>query len=245
MSIIQGMRSTPELEAKLLEFSSRGILIPRTENNRYLKVSYKGNGILISDKWNVKIYTSGSVVCADEKILCDILAGTLSSPDHSKKVLQIDDSGWGFCLLGVMVGVCDGTRVETDVVDVSFFQGHKFDNKDYLGVYAQKGLKIVTESFQATPKTHRIEICTGYINTGLKDLLRSKGFEVRVTEIKGLLQDSLEDLFKKYVHDTLKIDLAYDPKLLRKKDISDNYYKALEWGRRYAPHLLKTGWKSM
>jgi hypothetical protein len=84
------------------------------------------------------------------------------------------------------------------------------------------------------------------VNTGLKDLLRRKGFDVRVVEIKGLLQDTLEDLFKQYVKSQLKADLAYDPKEYKdKRALGRKYYAVLEWGKKYAPHLLKSGWKSM
>lgn len=241
------MNSSILLEQKLQEFCAAGLLIPRTENNKYLKVSYKGTGKSISEKWNVKIYTSGSVVCTDEVVLGEILSGTLKDPDASKITLQCDDSGWGFPLLGVMVGVTDGKVVETDTVDVSFFQGETYTKKLYLVGYAEKGLAIITERFHASSKTHRIEICSGYVNTSLRDMLRWLGYDVRIADIKGLLQDRLESLFKIYVRDTLKCDLAYDPKEMKKQggNVGQAYYRVLEWGKRYAPHLLKTGWGSL
>lgn len=56
------MRSSPEIEAALKKAASSGLLKLRTENNQYLKISYQGTGSPISPKWNVKIYTSDSLV---------------------------------------------------------------------------------------------------------------------------------------------------------------------------------------
>jgi len=85
-----------------------------------------------------------------------------------------------------------------------FFRRDAFEKKLYLKEYARKGLILIWKEFGADPKRHRVEICTGSVNIGLKNLLREKGFDVRVVEIKGLLQDRLEDLFKAYVRKELQ-----------------------------------------
>jgi len=241
------MKTDINLEKQLSILCRKGILEQTFENNQYLKVAYKGTEKLISSKWNIKIYTSGSVVCNDVYTLEKIMLNQLKEPDNSLKVIQIDDAGWGFPLLGVMVGVTDGEKVITDTIDVSFFQGSLFKSKEYLQAYALKGLNIVQDVFKANPAEYRIEICTGFINRKLKDLLRIKKFDVKVTEIKGLLQDQLELKFKNYVKETLNNDLAYDPKELKNegKNIGTKYYDVLNWGKENVPHLLKSGWKSM
>lgn len=240
------MKTNPRLEEMLRRYAQRGVLVPRTENNQYLKVSYKGAGNLVSPKWNVRIYTSGKVVCVDMSVLQDIEKDCLKSPDSSKKVLKVDDAGWGFPLCGAAVGASDEQRVEVDFVDVSFFQDPAFTDKEYLREYTRKGYNLLIDKFGASPETHRIEICSGYLNKPLRSFLRDRGFEVRVVDIKGLLQDELEDLFKKHVLDKVGQDLAYDPKELgSKKRIAEEYHKAVDFGRQNCPHLLKTGWKSM
>jgi hypothetical protein len=238
------MKTSDALEQKLSVLVSKGIIVPRTENNKSLKVSYKGAGTIISPKWNVKIYNSGSVVCTDEKVLDDILHDKLKEPDKSKGIIQCDDAGWGSPLCSVMVGAYDGERLLTDVIDISYFQEDKFRTQEYLGAYAEAGMKLIHE-FKAFPDTHRVEICTGHINGGLKDRLRKDGFDVRVVEITGVLQDKLEGLFRDYVKKETGQDLAYDPKGMDKLEISRRYYRALEWGKKNVPHLLKSGWKSM
>jgi hypothetical protein len=105
------MQTTPILEEKLQEAESKGLLVPRKENNQYLKCSYKGSDTSISDKWNVKIYTSGSVVCNDPKILNDLINDSFKEPDTNLQIIQFDDSGWGFPLCGIMIGMTDGREI--------------------------------------------------------------------------------------------------------------------------------------
>jgi len=237
------MKSNPQLEKNLKKLHSEGELVPRTENNLYLKISYCGTGKLISNKWNVKIYTSGSVVCNDMLLLKHISEGSLK-PAPNLPLYQIDDAGVGFPICGVMVGVTDGVDVWTDVVDVSFFQTPRFEKGHYLNEYAKKGASLLGK-LGVDPKKHRIEICTGYINTRLKDMLREKGFDVRVNEIKGLLQDRLEQFFREYVRREAGADLGYDPKQIEKLNLGLAYYRVVRWAKQNAPHLLKTGWGSL
>lgn len=240
------------IKESVLTAVSLGLIQKRTENNEYLLTSYQGAGA-ISEKWNFKIFKYSakkggySIVCNDFETFDRIVTRDWVSfeDDSKKKVLSIDDAGWGFPLLGMMVGVSDGETVQTDVVPVEYFQGTKFEHKLYLSDFAARGFRIVINHFGATPITHRIEICTGFANTALKSRLRQAGFTVKVVEIKGLLQDELEKLFKDYVRQTLQNDIYYDPKDMDKADIPKVYGKVVKYGLKYCPKLLKTGWKSM
>lgn len=238
-------KSNKILEDTLKRMAQEGLIVPRKENNRYLHVSYKGTGGLISKKWNIKIYTSGKIVCLDLSVIRKFYHDNLKPPNKNLNLIQIDDAGIGFPLGGCMVGVCCDDEVLTDVVDVSYFRPGPFDRKDYLKEYAIRGFYIATELFNATPETHRIEICTGHINSYLRAILVFMGYDVRLVDIKGLLQDSLEDLFKNHIKDLVGKDLAYDPKELSSSDIVNGYHKAVQWGINNAPHLLKTGWDSL
>jgi hypothetical protein len=238
------MRSNQQLEKHLDNFCSKGELVHRKERNLYLKVSYAGAGKLISSKWNVKIYTSGAVVCNDEFLLKKIQENSFMPAAEHLSLIQIDDAGIGFPLCGAMIGVTDGKQIWTDTVAVSFFQSPRFEKKQYLQEFANKGMGIFSK-MKFSPTTHRIEICTGFINTRLRDLLRENGFDVRVTEIKGLLQNELERLFKDHILKETGQDLSYDPKKISEQNLVKTYYQVLNWGKRYAPHLLKTGWNSM
>jgi len=240
-----------EILKQLKKAEDKGLIEQRFENNNYLLISYKGieeNGI--SPKWNIKIYKLNKrgihrVVCVDDYVLAQILNSNydyFTPPDL--KLLMIDDAGWGFPLGGVMVGVTDNQTIKTDIVPISYFQGVIFEQRDYLYHYAQLGLNLVHE-YHATPKTHRIEICSGYINSHLREQLREMNYHIRVVEIKGLLQDKLEEYFKKYIKELTGSNIYYDPKELKKEDIPFKYNEALEYGIKHCPEIIKTGWKAI
>ena len=239
-----------KMSEKLSRAAAIGLVDAKNERNEYILCSYVGKGE-ISDKWNIKIYKFSdkkkghSVVCTDMYVLGRLLKDDFdfSVPDDLK-VLKIDDAGWGYPLCGVMVGVTDEINLKTAVVSVKYFQGENFSEKKYLAEYARLGLELVDE-FGADIKTHRIEICSGFINQMLKDELRKRNFHVKIVEIKGMLQDSLEEEFRKYVRDELKTDIYYDPKLMDKNDIMKRFNATVEFGRKNCPYLLKTGWASI
>lgn len=231
----------------------KGLIKTKTIDNPYVEKAFTGNGENITEKWNVTFFKYShskrgiSVVCNDWEAFDAIISQNWEyfSP-NDLPVISIDDAGWGFPLCGVMVGASDGNMVKTCIVPVNYFQGNRFSQKSYLKAYALAGMKLITkEGFDVLPTTHQIEICTGYINSELKNFLRKCGFHVRVVEIKGLLQDRLETKFKEYVKETLGSDIYYDPKDMDVDAIPMEYKRCLEFGKKHFPHLLKSGWKSM
>jgi len=241
------MQSTEKMESALRDLCTKGILQSRTERNPHLKVSYKGAGGEVATSWNVKIYNSGAVVTTDEHLLSSFSEGSYREPDRRLRVLQIDDAGFGFPLCGVMVGVANGSELMTAVVDVRWFRKATFDSKQYLKEYSRVAREVMDEHFKATPSLCRIEICTGYVNSVLKDDLRAAGYDVRVASITGFTQQHLEGVFKEYVKTALGADLYYDPKQFdgNKAALARKYASVLEWGRKYKPDMLKDGWLSM
>ncbi len=248
-------RETDFIIAKLKQASEKGFVTSRSENSLYLLASFMGveeKGI--TPKWNVKIYTYNrrkkchSLVCVDKHILGSLLDEDYDSfipPDL--QILRIDDAGWGFPLCGVMVGISDEQRVLTATVPVAYFRDdteNSFQTKRYLEKYTDMAMELL-DQFGATPDTHRIEICTGYVNQPLREKLRILGYHVRVVEIKGLLQDRLEKLFKARVLEEIGSDIYYDPKDIKKTDIPQKYRECLEYGKRHCPHQIKTGWSSI
>jgi hypothetical protein len=250
--------STAEVElisTRLYQAEQLGYVEKRYEDNPYLLISYAGveeKGI--TPKWNVKIYhynmknRGHSIVCVDAFVLQHLVEenfARLLTPDLDP--LRIDDAGWGFPLCGVMVGVTDERTVKTATVPIGFFRndsGKPFSGKHYLKKYTELALELL-QAFGATPQTHRIEICTGYVNQPLREKLRRIGFAVRVVEIKGLLQNELENHYKKYIFESAGADIYYDPKAIRKSDIPKRYFQSLEYGLKNCPELIKTGWESL
>lgn len=248
-------KETERIIRKLEKAAKKGFISVRKENNVSLIASFKGvEAKGISPKWNVKIYKYNqkekghSLVCVDLQVLRILLEEDyerFTLPDLP--LLRIDDAGWGFPLCGVMVGVSDEGEVMTAVVPVKYFQKggeYPFSKGHYLSRYTELAIELL-EKFDATPETHRIEICTGYINQPLRDELRKMGYNVRVVEIKGLLQDQLERRFQVYVHQEVGADIYYDPKGMKKPEIPREYWKSLDYGKKHCPHLIKTGWKSI
>ena len=240
---------------KLNQASESGFVTSKSENNPYLLASFVGvEGKGITPKWNVKIYAYNkkkkghSLVCVDKHVLGVLLEGDYDSfvpPDL--QVLRIDDAGWGFPLCGVMVGVSDEQKVETAIVPVEYFRDdteNHFHTKRYLKKYSDLAIQIL-EHFGASPDTHRIEICTGYVNQPLREKLRKLGYDVRVVEIKGMLQNELEGLYKAHILEEIGSDIYYDPKDMKKSEIPSRYRECLEYGKRHCPHQIKTGWNAI
>ncbi len=249
-SLIASPTEAKKLMASLAKAEARGLVAERQENNTFLMATFHGTGT-ITDKWNVKVYIHNrkkgghSIVCNDEKVLRAIYNerwNEFEIPDLP--VINFDDSGWGFPLCGIMVGASDEKQVFTDVVPVEYFRGDTFQEQRYLTEYAMRGISLL-DRFGAYPHTHRIEICTGFVNIRLKNTLRTMNYDVRVVEIKGLLQDELEQRFREYVVSEVNSDIYYDPKDMNKDNIPKTYAEALAYGQKKCPHLIKNGWKAI
>ncbi|GEM_PF-869649 len=241
--------------AQLEKAFNNGYLKRRFEDNIYLLASYRGVEVRgISPKWNVKIYkynfkkNGHSIVCVDLLVLNQLIKADYAwfvPPDLP--VLRIDDAGWGFPLGGVMVGITDEQIVKTATVPVEYFRKdtqNRFSTKKYLKKYTNLAIELLNE-FKASPTTHRIEICSGYVNQPLRERLRSYGYDVRVVEIKGLLQAELENCFKKYVHEIIGADIYYDPKAIEKSELPRKYRECVQYGKKHCPEQLKNGWEAL
>ena len=248
-------RETGFIIAKLKQALEKGFVTRRSENNRYLLASFRGveeKGI--TPKWNVKIYTYNSkknghsLVCVDKHVLDRLLEEDYNSfIPPNLRILRIDDAGWGFPLCGVMVGVSDEREVRTATVPVEYFRDdtkNRFCTKRYLKKYADLAIQLL-DQFGATPDTHRIEICTGYVNQPLREKLRKLGYDVRVVEIKGMLQHELEGLYKAHIFEEVGADIYYDPKAMKKSEIPRRYRESLTYGKEHCPHNIKTGWNAI
>ena len=240
---------------RLRQASTKGFLVSKEENNQYLLAAYAGvEGTGITSKWNVKIYTYNkkkrghSLVCVDEHILTKLVEGDYQSfvpPDL--QVLRIDDAGWGFPLCGVAVGVSNEQEVQTGIVPVEYFRDdvdNHFQTKRYLKEYMDLAIQLL-DHFGAKPDTYRIEICTGYINQPLRRELRSLGYDVRVGDIRGMLQDRLEEVFREYVIEEVGSDVYYDPKEMTRDEIARGYTESLNYGKQNCPDKIKTGWNAI
>lgn len=219
----------------------------KQEPNIYLVIHLTGDGIRASEKFNVKVYKGKrglTLFTNDFETLKNILEGRQNKPKEIKRTIAIDDSGWGFALGGVLTGVYDSLtgNITTKEIKVEHFQGDNFDNKRYLVVYAETVLSIIKE-LSIDKETTLIKICTGYVNSKAKDLLREQGYCVEVAEIGEPLQSELEKRHKEYIK-SLGYDAYYDPKELEKGEIASEFNKTIEWIKEHKlMHLAKSGWQ--
>lgn len=164
-----------------------------------------------------------------------------------KIIVSIDDSMWGCPLGGVIVGmqIGNGSKpvdMDFETVGVEFFRPVAFDQKLYLKEYSRLGRALLAKN-NCKPETHRVKICTGYVNSLLASDLLEEGWGVETGKIEGPLQSRIEEIAKTYIKMITKQDMYYDPKDIPKHQIGKRYYDMVNWAiRNKKTDLLKTGW---
>jgi hypothetical protein len=231
------------IDAGVLQAIERLGLPRRRETNPYIALSVHGDDIRVSSRWTAQVYrnTQGrlKLVTTDYHTLEQLISGRVTARET---IIKVDDAGWGFPLGGTMIGAERDGRIETGIVDVRFFQGELFKTHAYLGEAARVTLSLVLK-LGGRPEDTLVEICTGYVNSKSKEALRAAGFEVKVTEITGYLQNELEQRFREYV-ESLGYRAYFDPKETR--DPASGFRKVITWIMEDPCHRLKiakTGWK--
>jgi len=156
--------------------------------------------------------------------------------------IQIDDSGWGDLLGGVVIGCY---REETKefvyrLIDVNFFQDPVFEQKHYLNE-ASRVVQDLLKVMEVT-KEEPIKLCTGYVLSRAVFDLRREGFNISAGKITGDLQDLAEQAFLNEIK-----KLGYEP--IPDREVSNrmrakSFYHMLKWVKekpeRYK--FAKTGW---
>ena len=251
-------------EVELGQIKALGLPERREDGNAYLAYSCRGNGRPLPDTFVVKVYRGKRglrLVCPDYVALRgeiaamqDAAAGTAAPPVAAtgpKRILEIDDSGWGFFLLGVLCGLRDSLtrKIYALEVPVAYFQGEAFSRHEYVGAFAEAAVHMVTSLDPPAPPndpTIEVHICTGYINTGARDRLRALGYTVRPAHVVDELQDGLEQRHAAYVREKIGRDVYYDPKAVGDKGAIAVKFEELRTfvERNGLLHLCKTGWKS-
>ncbi len=169
------------------------------------------------------------------------------------RVISIDDSGWGFPLLGTLVGVHDSfdNSIHIAEVPVVHYQSPGFETKTYLQSAANKAASLISELDLPVrglaPSEVLFRVCTGYVNLGIVGWLRSIGCRVETCAIGEPLQSALEKAHAEYVRKSIDSALLYyDPKELTDGNIRKAYSETMAWIAKYnAWGIAKTGWKSM
>ncbi len=208
-----------------------------------------GDGRLASTKFNFQVYRNKrgelSLVTNDKPTLQRLLEGR--EAESRKRIVQMDDAGWGYPLGGVLCGAYDFQtgRFYRGEVRVEYFQGELFRRKSYLESYRDVALQII-DKINPDTKNTMVKICTGYVNTEAKKALRERQFlVVEVDEIGEPLQSWLEAETQDYIRALTGEDVYYDPKALPKREVARRFGEAVRFAReRNLMHLAKTGWKN-
>ncbi len=176
---------------------------------------------------------------------------TITTPPP--RVISIDDSGWGHPLLGTLVGLHDSfdNSIHIAEVPVVHYQSPGFEAKTYLQSAANKAASLISElglpARGLAPSEVLFKVCTGYVNLGIVEWLRSIGCRVETCRIGEPLQSALEKAHTDYVRKNLEHPPPYyDPKELSNRGIRKAYSETMAWIAKYnAWGIAKTGWRSM
>jgi hypothetical protein len=254
------------------------------EKNEWLLLHIKGDGIKAPESWNAKVYTNKAeelkLVITDVDIFNDLMMGRkvramekVTCKEHcvdcaphkaaecevssleSRRIISIDDSGWGFPIGGTLVGLHDSfdNSLHYGEVAVAYYQNPHFEGKAYLWAAANAVVKLLgklqhpgADIFDPRTVNVQFKVCTGYVNTGIVKELRERGFKVETCAIGEPLQSALEKQHREYIKRLTNADVYYDPKDLGKSNIGRAYSDAVEWiEKNNAWDIAKTGWKSM
>jgi hypothetical protein len=243
----------------LIHVHGDGVKAPRNWNVKVFTNSKKRLTMVTTDEVILNNLLSGETV--ENKKVCSLPTNSFVTPlipitgktvtdfgfddNHSEcpeLLIQVDDSGWGFPLGGVMIGATDGKKVMTGIIDVKYFQEGLFESKRYLDEAARITLELVG-GMGATPENSRIQICPGYVNSTSYTTLRRMNYLVEKKAITGLLQNQIEKRFFDYVR-ALGYESYYDPK--ETKDIPKKFQDVINWINKDKTNrmmLAKSGWK--
>jgi hypothetical protein len=233
------------------------------ENNQWLVLHLKGDGIRAPQSWNAKIYTNSAgilkVVTTDMVILVALLDGRQlarkivpPAKPEAGRVISIDDSGWGFPLLGTLIGLHDSldNSIHIGEVPVKYYQSPFFEQKDYLYEAAHQVVNLLGElqhpnadTFDSRTVDVLFKVCTGYVNTGIVMELIERGYKVETCAIGEPLQSALETTHMNYIREKTRANIYYDPKELDKAEIPKKFGEVVKWiEKNNTWSLAKTGW---
>jgi hypothetical protein len=155
-------------------------------------------------------------------------------------VIEVDDSGWGDLLGGVVIVMRrkETNQVYVEEIPIELFQGPEFKYKVYLRYTLEIIIKGI--SHLEIQKEEPIHICTGYIFTIAREGLEELGFTVVSVKIEGPTQELAENEFLKHLE---KLGVGKNSEIRKIRSFTGfiNWLKEdLEKREKY----VKTGWNS-
>jgi hypothetical protein len=250
----------------VLHIKGDGIKAPESWNAKVYTNKAEELKLVVTDVDIFNDLMMGRKVRAMEQVTCKEQEHCVDCAPHkaaecevssleSRRIISIDDSGWGFPIGGTLVGLHDSldNSLHYGEVAVAYYQNPDFEEKAYLWAAANSVVKLLgklqhpgADIFDPRTVTVQFKVCTGYVNIGIVKELRERGFKVETCAIGEPLQSALEKQHREYIKRLTNADVYYDPKELDKSNIGLAYSDAVEWiEKNNAWDIAKTGWKSM
>jgi len=153
-------------------------------------------------------------------------------------VIEVDDSGWGDLVGGVVIVL---RRVETGedysgLIPLELFQGAEFKYKGYL----RSATQIILEGLDTLEAStdEAIHICTGYVFTHARDTLIELGYPV--TEVK--IVDATQDLAEhRFIESLVEMGLGTKTELFGMRSFN-GWLKWVKSDLADREKYVKTGW---
>jgi hypothetical protein len=155
-------------------------------------------------------------------------------------VVEVDDSGWGDLIGGVVIVM---RRVETGEshvgeIPLELFREPEFKYKEYLRVATQIMLEGIDELGVALEEP--LHICTGYIFSSAKETLKELGYRVKEVKITGATQELAE---KTFVESLVRLGIGGHREIARMRSF-DGFLEWVHDDLEHRERFVKTGWKS-
>jgi hypothetical protein len=155
-------------------------------------------------------------------------------------VVEVDDSGWGDLIGGVVIVM---RRVETGEsyvgeIPLELFREPEFKYKEYLRSATQIILEGIDEL--GIEQGEPLHICTGYVFSSAKETLMELGHKFKEVKITGATQELAE---KTFVESLVRLGVGSYGEVAEMRSF-DSF---LEWVHEDLEHrerFVKTGWKS-
>jgi hypothetical protein len=155
-------------------------------------------------------------------------------------VIEIDDSGWGDLIGGVVIVL---RRMETDEhysdeIPSELFKQDEFKYKIYLR-YATQVILEGLDSLDVS-KSEEIHICKGYIFDQAKDILRELGYRIFEKKIIGKTQTFAE---KAFIESLVKQSIGTFKEIAEMRSFN-GFLTWVKCDLENRERHVKTGWKN-
>ena len=200
------MKIAEALTKKIISILDDTEGIIKVPNAQYMIANYQGNGDKVPANFRVSIYQGRkgySVVSTCKHELQELISGRNPWNKKAKRIVQIDDAGFGCIIGGVMIGLhdCQNDGIYTEIIPPEIFRKEK---QIYLKAITQACLNLLQRR-GIKEDGSIIEMCTSYVFTDAREKLRKVRWDVRSAQIKGYFQDRLEDEYKRYLKKEFEI----------------------------------------